>query len=323
MSTSSLSSIQLLLRAKKDIYLESQPHVRGRQNIHKMAILWLKTAYRRAQSRGIYGQPKEGSKTHASDGDSSFVSKAKNLYIPSRTSDFPLFAKRCPHYICQSGMEQRYHLCTYEKRFLLSCRCHGLVFPICAGMATLQFPRRNLLYRSSQGCVSPWKARDLQQRPRMSIHKRGFYFAAAKQRNSYQYGWKRTVHRQHLDRASLAKYQIRRLVYSRICRWIRPIQRIVRVFSFLQFPTTSPSVILQNTRRDISANMIRSMHTNVLWIASKNLSTVLGKLSKFSTVNTDPDDEKIKINLDQNFHLNFAHFCSSQWGPLHMVSSLE
>ena len=64
--------------------------------------------------------------------------------------------------------------------------------------------------------------------------------------------------------------------------------------------------------------MMRSMHTNVLWIASKNLSTVLGKLSKFSTVNTDPDDEKIKINLDQNFHLNFAHFCSSQWGPLHM-----
>ena len=87
--------------------------------------------------------------------------------------------------------------------------------------------------------------------------------------------------------------------------------------SFNQFSTTSPSVILQNTRRDISTKMKRSMHTTVLWIASKNLSTVLGKLYEFSTVNTDFDDDKNKINLDPIFHLNFAHFCSSQWGPPH------
>ena len=275
-----------------------------------MALLWLKTAYRRAQSKGIYRQPKESSKAYAFNGNTSFVSKTKNLYASSRTPSLPLFAKRGTHYICQSGMEQRYHLCTHEKRVLLSCRGHGLVLPICTGMAALQFPRRNLLYRSSQGCLSPRKARDLQQRPRMSIHKRGFYRTAAKQRNSDQYGWKRTVHRQHLDRASLAKCQIRRLIYSRIYRWGRPIQRLVRVFLLLQFPTPTSSVILQNTRRDISSSITRSMHTTVLWIASKNLSTVLGKLSKFSTVNTDPTRK-----YRSNFHLNFPLFCSSQWGP--------
>ena len=64
--------------------------------------------------------------------------------------------------------------------------------------------------------------------------------------------------------------------------------------------------------------MKRSMHTNVLWIASKNLSTVLGKLIEFSTVNTDPDDEKNKINLDQIFHLNSTPILYKQRGPLQL-----
>ena len=195
--------------------------------------------------------------------------------------------------------------------------CYGLVLKVCTEMEDLKFSRRHLLYRSSRGCLSVRKTRDLQQRPRMSIHKSIFSQPAAKQRYSHQYGRKRTLHRQCLDRTIVEKHQIRRPLHSGVFRRKSPIQRHQKLFQVLQFPTPASSVILQNTRRNISYNIRRSMHTNVLWIASKNLSTVLGKLSKFSTVNTDPDDEKIKINLDQNFHLNFAHFCSSQWGPLH------
>ena len=159
-------------------------------------------------------------------------------------------------------------------------------------MENLKFPRGHLLYRSSQRCLSLRKARDLQQRPRMSIHKSIFSQPAAKQRYSHQYGWKRTLHRQCLDRTIVEKHQIRRPIHSGLLRRKSPIQRHQKLFQVLQFPTPASSVILQNTRRDISANMRRSMHTNVLWIASKNLSTVLGKLSAFSTVNTDPTTRK-------------------------------
>ena len=293
MQNPAIIPFQCLLSAKGSFCVEAKIDAGYRQDLSQMALLWLKENHRGAQRHGIYHQQEASPEAYESDGNTSSVSKTKNLKSSSSASSIPLLAEKCDHHASKSCLEQRHYLCSHEKRLLLSCRCHGLVLKVCIRMEDLKFSRRHLLYRCSRGCFSLRKTRDLQQRPRMSIHKSIFSQPAAKQRYSHQYGRKRTLHRQCLDRTIVEKHQIQRPIHSGVFRRKSPIQRHQKLFQVLQFPTPASSVILQNTRRDISANMIRSMHTNVLWIASKNLSTVLGKRREFSTVNTDPTTKYI------------------------------
>lgn len=241
----SILSVESSLRADPDF------DVGDRQSVSQVAFLWLPENHRRTQRNGLWCQQKTSAATDATHGYTSLVSQASDLNPSSRTSGVSLSSQRCSHYPSQSCLEQRYYLCSNEKRLLLSGRSYGLVFPICSWMEAVQFSGRSLLYRSPQRCLSLRSARNLQQRPGLSVHQPFLYRAAAQQRDSHQYEWKRTMHRQCLDRKTVEKHQIRRPLHSRIYQRKSLVLRHQRLFSLLQLQAPSSGVILQNTRSDL------------------------------------------------------------------------